>query len=450
MLQLAGQLGAPPFGVERDHGVAQDAARGLGILGQRAEPGEGRVEIALPARQLNRAEADERAIRMLGHRGQHAGRAGKVSGRQLLGHEVQPRCLGRGVELERSLEVGQRAAPIRDAPPRFTSIDVRQRVRRLQLHELFGRLQAIAVPPSRVVPRRQLSPAENEVRVLGYQLSHDGNGLGAIAAAVLDPGHSAAQFDWQWVEVGRFARDDRLVVTAGERELLGLAVVARHELRVRLDAGIGGTQPLARLGVLSLARIDPEDRYPRVERPAGLPGVAEHALRPFLQLGGFQLVERGLDRIRRLARSFAHLGERPDRAVGVLHPTGELNLLHRDFRPGGVLLQHGQHLPRLANLVVRQAGVEQHRGGVRVTGANLERLAQVGLAAVAVAGLQLRLAAHHQRDRVARLEPDEFGRSFEVILRAAGLVVPLGQLVPAPEVRGIDGDERLHGRDGAA
>ena len=70
-------------------------------------------------------------------------------------------------------------------------------------------------------------------------------------------------------------------------------------------------------------------------------------------------------------------------------PARELDLLDRDLRPGRVLLKHGQDLPGLAEFVVGQARVEQHRGRVRVTGADLERLAEVGLAAVAVAGLEL-------------------------------------------------------------
>ena len=69
-----------------------------GSCGQRAEPRRGRVEVALPARHLNRPQPHQRAVGVLGDGGQRARRAGDVAGRELLGDEVQarpPRTSGR-------------------------------------------------------------------------------------------------------------------------------------------------------------------------------------------------------------------------------------------------------------------------------------------------------------------------------------------------------------------
>ncbi len=89
-------------------------------------------------------------------------------------------------------------------------------------------------------------------------------------------------------------------------------------------------------------------------------------------------------------------------------------------------------------------GIEEQHAGIRVARLQLLRVAKVFLSSFAVVVLQTRLATHGQRDRVVRPQLDEFFRRFQVFGRPARLVVPFGQLLPAPIVRGLERDERLH------
>ena len=77
-------------------------------------------------------------------------------------------------------------------------------------------------------------------------------------------------------------------------------------------------------------------------------------------------------------------------------------------------------------------------------GATLLGLAEVGLAAVAVARLQFGFAAHRQGDRAVGTNLDQLFRGFEIRIGLAGLVVPLGQLLPAPVIVWFERDQRLH------
>ena len=72
------------------------------------------------------------------------------------------------------------------------------------------------------------------------------------------------------------------------------------------------------------------------------------------------------------------------------------------------------------------------------------RVAQVFLAPFAVVVLQPSLAAHGQRDRVVGPQLDQLLGGFEELAGLTGLVVPLGQLLPAPVISGLESDEGLH------
>ena len=107
-----------------------------------------------------------------------------------------------------------------------------------------------------------------------------------------------------------------------------------------------------------------------------------------------------------------------------------------------MLLEHGERAARLAWFIIGQAGIKQNDGGGREARSQPQGFAEVGLAAVAVAGLDLGFAPQRQGHGVIGTKAMIFRGCLEEVLRAAGLVVPLGQLLPAPDVIGIDGDER--------
>ena len=85
---------------------------------------------------------------------------------------------------------------------------------------------------------------------------------------------------------------------------------------------------------------------------------------------------------------------------------------------------------------------------MRVTGADLQRSRRSDLPPSRSPVWSLASPPHHQGNGMMGLKSDEFGCGFEVILRPAGLVVPLGQLVPAPDVAWVDGNQCLHRWDG--
>ena len=148
---------------------------------------------------------------------QGAGGAGDVAGRQLLGDQVHSGGLERRVQVEGLGEIGQCPAAIADAPPRFAPIDVGHRVIGLQLDVLFGGFEAFAEAAGGVVPGGELPPTEGEARVLGDQCLHRGDGLGAVAAAGLDPSGSATQFERRRIaQLRRPACRQRLLEAAGQ------------------------------------------------------------------------------------------------------------------------------------------------------------------------------------------------------------------------------------------
>ena len=395
------------------------------------------------------AEPHQRAVGVLLQGGERAGGRRHVVGGELLGDEVEPGHLERRVEVERLLEVGQRAAAVGQRPPGLAAVDVRERVGRLQGDELLGRVEALAVPAGGVVPRGQLPPPGDEPRLLGDQLSHGRDGLRAVAAPGVHPRRPA-----------RAARP-----AAGSPSSAGLHAATASSYRPALAscsafASCPGTNFGYALMTASTAR---SRSFGSASRPSGesIQNIGAHGWNgpPPCHASRSTPYARSSHPASRISASAAWIGNGD--VPGPSHTSANARVaasasstLHANWicftatsGPAGVLLEHGQRLPGVAELVVGQVRVEQDGRGRRVGGADLQRLAQVGLAALAVAGLELRLAPHGPPGRVVRLEPDEFRCGLEVLLRAAGLVVPVGQLVPAPHVTGVHGDERVHPLD---
>jgi hypothetical protein len=185
-------------------------------LSQRAESGHGSIEIALSTRYLNAAQAHEWAIGMFGNRHERACGSRDITSGKLLGHEVQTGGLEGGVKLERALKIRHCAAAIGHTAPGFAPIHVGHWIRRFELYEMLSGIQTLAVPASGIVPRREVPPTQNERRLFGYKLPHDRDSLGAIAAAILDPGRARPEFDRKWIEIGWTTRNQRLIEPTGQ------------------------------------------------------------------------------------------------------------------------------------------------------------------------------------------------------------------------------------------
>src|SRR3954469_24343374 len=71
-------------------------------------------------------------------------------------------------------------------------------------------------------------------------------------------------------------------------------------------------------------------------------------------------------------------------------------------------------------------------------------VAEIFLATFAIIIEDARFTAHRESDRIIWPKLDELFRRFEKIGWAAGLVVPLRQLLPAPVINRLQSHERLH------
>ena len=363
---------------------------------------------------------------------------------------MQPGRLERGVEFERPLVVVLGPAVVAERLAGLAADQVGEGVAGVQPHELVGGVQSVALAAQRLVPRRELPPAPRVVGVFGEDRRHLLDGERAVVALRLDPGRPAAECQRvRRLERRRLARRQRVVVPAQVGQDFGAAVVPREELRVVFDQGVARRQSHLVVGLLAVGRLHPEDRCPRVELDAFLPRLAQDFGRSLAGVEGVHLVEGHLQEDRRpLAGGRRQLAEAARRRLHVVRSRRILDLLDDHLGAVQVLLEHGQRGAGLAVLAVLQAGVEQHHRRGRVAGVDAQRLAQVGLAALAVAGLNLGVAAHHQVQRRVGPQPHQLRSHLQETLRLADIVVPLGELLPAPEVVRVHSDERLHRRDG--
>ena len=128
---------------------------------------------------------------------------------------------------------------------------------------------------------------------------------------------------------------------------------------------------------------------------------------------------------------------------------GQSNLQDPDFRVPRVGLQEAKRMPGRLDLVILQMEVEEADSGVEVLGREVERASELllGFLAEVVASLGVREigASHH----VVRSESHELAHGLLVPGEILGLVIPLGEKLPAVIERGILLDDLSEIRDGA-